>query len=195
MTLFSRRLIAFCLTWSIPTGCLTANQSAGLEAAFAARVVEGRAATHKTKTRTGTQTVVEVRDAKGEPVAGAKVLFQLPKAGPGGTFANGAHALSVETNSAGRAATLGFTPNTDPGSFPVHIHVTHDGASQNLVVWQTNSNDPSGDGVIRSGSSRKWWLAGIIGAGAVFGLVMAARSGGTGDPGYQPGPPVVGAPR
>lgn len=204
MTLGSKQHTGLCMAWILSTGCLTAQvpvsqeisqESADTGAPFAARVVEGDKAAHKTKPRTGAQTVVEVRDAQGNPVAGANVQFQLPKAGPGGNFANSAQALSVETNASGRAATVGFTPNTDPGTFPLYIRVTHSGASQNLIVWQTNSNSRAGDGVVQPRSSWKWLVAGLAGAGAVVGIVLATRSGGSGDPGYRPGPPTVGAPR
>lgn len=195
MILAAKQLIALCLAWVLSTGPLTAQDSPGIAVTFTAHAVEGERAVHRTKTRTGVQTVVEVRDERGSPVAGAKVLFQLPKAGPGGSFADRSQALTVETGSGGRAATVGFKPNTDVGAFPLHIHVVSNGVSQNLVVWQTNSNDPAGDGVIQPNSSRKWWIIGLAGAGAALAIVLATRSGGSGDPGYRPGPPVVGAPR
>ena len=191
----SRQHVALCLAWMLSFGCLSAQEAPGAAGPFTARVVQGQKASHKTRTHTGTQTVVEVLDANGGPVSGAKVTFQLPKAGPGGTFADRSQALTVETDGSGRGATVGFTPNSEPGAFPLYIQVSSNGANQKLVVWQTNSNDPAGEQVIQPRSTRKWLIAGAIAAGAIAGLVLATRSGGSVDPGYQPGPPVVGAPR
>ncbi len=75
-----------------------------------------------------TKAVVEVRDRNNKPVAGALVLFALPKSGPGGSFAGGGQTLSVTTNSSGQAI-ANYTPNQLAGMFNVEVSAQVNGAT------------------------------------------------------------------
>src|ERR1019366_3081178 len=74
-------------------------------------VLEGEGATNNIRQRTARDPVVEVQDENHRPVAGALVLFALPRNGASGTFSNGATTLRVTTDAQGRAAAHGLKPN------------------------------------------------------------------------------------
>jgi hypothetical protein len=66
-------------------------------------VLDGEDGVNIIKKKTAVKPVVEVRDKNDLPVAGALVVFLLPRGGPGGAFAGGARELSVKTGIDGRA--------------------------------------------------------------------------------------------
>ena len=65
-------------------------------------VVEGEGQINNIKQRTAREPVVQAQDENHRPVAGAIVMFTLPSNGAGGTFANGAHTLTVTTRAGAR---------------------------------------------------------------------------------------------
>src|SRR4051812_26332272 len=71
---------------------------------LAIRIVEGDRAINSIKLRRGHDPVVQVVDARGEPVTGAAVTFLLPASGPSATFADGGLSLTVQTDRRGTAA-------------------------------------------------------------------------------------------
>src|SRR6202050_1254666 len=80
-------------------------------------IVEGDGAINNIRQRTAREPIVQVEDENHKPVAGAAVVFALPSQGAGGTFAGGAHTLSVVTDSQGRAVAHGFHPNSVQGQY------------------------------------------------------------------------------
>jgi hypothetical protein len=159
------------------------GQSAGLKIV----VIEGEAAQNNVRTRTATAPVVEVRDENDKPVSGAEVVFQLPAAGPGGSFHGWMRNQTVRTNAEGRAAATGLTPNDELGRFNIKVTATAGTRTATGVIAQSNV---SGGGM-GSGSSRKWWVIGALGAGALAGGIYAATSNGDSGTNGPPGNPVT----
>src|SRR5690349_14164815 len=81
--------------------------SAAQTAALRIVVLEGEAAINVIEQNTAVAPVVEVRDRNNQPVAGAIVRFAVTK---GRATFNGARAISVTTNAAGRAVASGLAP-------------------------------------------------------------------------------------
>src|SRR5581483_7102895 len=61
-------------------------------------IVEGEGAINNIRQRTAREPIVEVQDENHKPVAGAVVVFALTNQGAGGSFAGGAHTLTVVTD-------------------------------------------------------------------------------------------------
>ncbi len=141
-------------------------------------VVEGEGAKNNIRTRTATAPVVEVRDEGDKPVAGAEVIFQLPPAGPGGVFNQWLRLQTVRTDSSGRAAASGFTPNDEEGRFNIKVTVTAGTRAAGAVIAQSNVRGSNGS---RAGAGRTsgWWkVVAVVGAGAVAGGVYAGTRSG-----------------
>lgn len=102
-------------------------------------VLEGEGAINNIKQRTAREPIVEVQDENHRPVAGALVLFALPRTGPSGTFANGATTLRVTTDAQGRAAARGLRPNNISGQFEIAVSASFAGLTAALVVRQVNT--------------------------------------------------------
>src|ERR1700678_749766 len=102
-------------------------------------IVEGDGAINNIRQRTAREPIVQVEDENHKPVAGAAVIFALPGQGAGGTFAGGAHTLSVVTDSQGRAVARGFHPNTVQGQYQIHVTVSNNGQTANATISQSNA--------------------------------------------------------
>lgn len=102
-------------------------------------IVEGEGAINNIRQRTAREPVVEVQDENHRPVAGAAVLFALPRGGASGTFANGATTLSVTTDAQGRAVARGLKPNNVAGQFEIAVTASYAGATAIATIRQTNS--------------------------------------------------------
>ena len=81
--------------------------------------------------------IVEITDANGRPVAGARVSFQVPEEGPGGVFANGLRTDIAITDSGGRAAAHGLQLNHVAGSFGVRITAAKEQARAGTIARQS----------------------------------------------------------
>jgi hypothetical protein len=155
---------------------------------------------------------VRVTDEDGNPVPGSVTGFLLPETGASGTFANGIKALSIVTDSLGRAV-ASFTPNTITGAYQITVTAAFEGKSATGVISQTNTSGSNRVAPAGSGSGLSSTAIGLIAAtaGAVaIGLVLSQK-GESIDPGTQNPPtdttgtgsvritlggtpPVVGAP-
>jgi len=102
-------------------------------------VVEGEGAINNIRQRTVREPIVEVQDENHRPVAGALVLFALPRSGPGGSFANGATTLSVTTDQQGRAAARGFEPNRQTGQYQITVTASYAGVTATAAITQVNT--------------------------------------------------------
>jgi hypothetical protein len=102
-------------------------------------VVEGDGAINNIRQRTAREPIVEVQDENHRPVAGALVLFALPRGGPGGTFPSGARTLSVTTDSQGRAQARGLQPNDVAGEFEIAVTASSAGLRAALAIRQRNA--------------------------------------------------------
>src|SRR5262249_58028693 len=66
-------------------------------------------------TRFPIRLAVTVTDEKGNPVAGALIVFTAPRQGPGGRFAGGRRVVRVRTNGNGIAIAPSFAANLARG--------------------------------------------------------------------------------
>jgi hypothetical protein len=164
---------------SFPATYVAEAQNAG--PALNIVIVEGDGAINNIRQRTAREPIVQVEDENHKPVAGAAVVFALPGQGAGGTFAGGAHTLSVVTDSQGRAVAHGFHPNTVQGQYQIHVTASNNGLSSNATISQSNT--------LAAGAATTATAAGISGkliaviviaaaAAAAGGAYAATHSGG-----------------
>ncbi len=163
-------------------------------------VVEGEGAINNIRQRTAREPIVEVQDENHRPIAGAAVVFTLPTQGAGGTFAGGAHSLTVITDAQGRAVARGLRPNGVKGQFQIHVNASFNGQTASTNITQTNATGGAG------GAPAHTFLSGkviavivVVAAAAIAGGVYAAESGGGSSPAatpttISPGTGTVGAP-
>jgi len=103
------------------------------------KVVAGDGAQHPPGAHAKPLTV-EVTDATGRPVAGARVSFQVPEEGPGGLFANGLRTDIAITDSNGRATGHGLQLNRTAGSFAIRITAAKEQARAGTIARQSIGN-------------------------------------------------------
>ncbi|MBI3665298.1 MAG: carboxypeptidase regulatory-like domain-containing protein [Acidobacteria bacterium] len=102
-------------------------------------VLEGDGAFNNMKKRIGRDPVVEVRDEKDHPVAGAKVVFTLPPDGPSATFDGGGRVFRATTDERGRAATKGLKPNSTEGRYKIAVTASWSSRSGYAAISQSNT--------------------------------------------------------
>ncbi len=140
-------------------------------------VIEGQDARNDLRSGKAVAPVVEVRDEAGNPVAGAEVVFQLPWEGPSGTFHGWLRTQTVRTGSDGRATVEGYAPNDQAGSFEIRVTARQGLKVGTAVIKQTNVGKP-GSSTRASRSGCRWWVVGLLvaGASAISAAVAAAAS-------------------
>jgi hypothetical protein len=150
-------------------------------------ILEGEGAINVIKQRVNREAVVQVVDENNQPVSGAMVVFTLPDTGPGGIFANGSRTLLAHTNSAGKAAAMGFKANSAVGKFQLMISASHKGVATTATVTQTNAVTAAAAGGTAAGTATaaaagisKTLIAVIAIAGAAAAGGAVAASGGNG---------------
>ncbi len=134
-------------------------------------VLAGQDAINNVEKRVVTEPVVEIQDESGTPVAGAEVVFSTPATGPTATFYGATRRTAVTTDDKGQARAQGMTPNTDVGVFEIEVTATHGSVQAETIITQTNSIPPAEKKKGRLG----WRLMTAIGAGALIGVIAAAR--------------------
>jgi hypothetical protein len=132
-------------------------------------VIEGEDAVNVIQQKTAVAPVVEVRDANGQPVAGAVVKFAVTR---GQATFRGAKTISVVTNAAGRANALGFAP-TGAGSLQMSATATWQAATATTTISQTTVLTSAA--VTTSGAG-----AGASGAAGGGGGTAGGAAGGAG---------------
>jgi hypothetical protein len=143
-------------------------------------VVEGDGQINNIKQRTAREPVVQVQDENHKPVAGAVVMFTLPNNGAGGTFANGAHTLTVTTDSQGQAVGRGLRPNGIKGKYQMRVNASFNGLTASATITQTNAVLTAAGAVAAGGISAKLIaVIAVVGAAAAGGAVYATKSGGS----------------
>jgi hypothetical protein len=167
-------------------------------------VVEGESAFNNIHSKTGRNLTVEIRDERNQPVPGAQVVFQLPPGGPGGTYIDAQTMFTTTTDSAGRAHTVGFRPNSTEGRFEIRINASKDGRTGSTVTSQSNTLAGGPANTQNPGPShkKKWILVlAIGGAAAAAGVIVATHGSSGGTAATPPGATIsigtisVGAPR
>lgn len=156
--------------------------------------LQGEGAVNAIRTRTVTEPVVEVRDERDLPVAGAEVTFQLPASGPGGAFPDHTRTFKTTSNAQGQAAAPAFTPDSQPGRFSIRVTAAKNGQTAMLVIPQQNTLEMV---AVTRHHSHKWIIvvAAVGVAALATGLYFALRGGGTPNSiSVSPGPVTVGGP-
>ncbi|MCC6389102.1 MAG: hypothetical protein IT167_00765 [Bryobacterales bacterium] len=143
-------------------------------------VVSGEGAANQIRTRSAVAPVVEIRNDKDQPVAGADVTFQLPQSGPSGFFNGWLRNQTVKTGQDGRAAASGYQPNDEEGRLNMKVTATFGTQTASVVIAQTNvAGSRSSSSAAKSGKAGGWWkIAAVVGAAAIAGGVVAATRGG-----------------
>lgn len=154
-------------------------QAAALSSKLNVTVLEGEGAFNNVKQRLGRNVRIAVRDDAGEPVAGAKVVFNAPAVGPGVTFGKFGNKYETVTDAQGTASTVDLVPNGSEGSFGVRVTVTAGALQQTHLVRQSNTlaggvTDPK-----KGGGGKKALIIGILAGGAAAGLAFGLRGGGS----------------
>jgi hypothetical protein len=111
---------------------LVARTAAAQTAPMKIVVIAGEDAVNVVQQKTAVAPVVEVRDRNDQPVAGATVRFAISK---GRATFNGARTVAVNTDSAGRATAVGFTP-TGTGPLLVSATTTVNGQTSTATISQ-----------------------------------------------------------
>lgn len=161
-------------------------------------VLQGLNGFNNISTKTAIEPVVEVRDDRDLPVAGAEVLFELPRTGASAFFPDKSLQLRTRTNDQGQAAGTGMLPNHIPGRF--EIRVTSGSQQQaGLFIPQRNVIDDKEAARIHVSPWRRkrTWIGLGASAGLSLGLILATRGGspaaGTGNSlSITPGPVNIG---
>jgi hypothetical protein len=148
-------------------------------------VVEGDGAINNIRQRTAREPIVEVQDENHRPVAGALVLFALPRSGPGGTFPNGATTLSVTTDEQGRAVARGLKPNDQSGEYDITITASYAGATATVSITQVNAiaaaaaAGAAGAGTAAGGAAAGGAAAGGIALGTKVAIIAGVSATAT----------------
>ncbi len=122
------------------------------------------------KKKTAVKPVVEVRDRNNLPVAGALVTFSSPGDGPSVVFANGSRSITVTTDAAGRATTLGMKP-VEPGKFQVNVSASFH--SQTATASLSMSNVLNVAAAATAAAAGGTVATGTGGAGLSTGVIVA----------------------
>jgi len=119
--------------------CIVASLAVAQDSVLHIKVVAGDGAQHSAGAQ-GKPITVEVTDATGHPVAGARVSFQVPEEGPGGLFANGLRTDIAITDSNGRATEHGLQLNRTAGSFAIRITAAKEQQRAGTIARQSIGN-------------------------------------------------------
>jgi len=184
--------------------CILASPAGAQDASIKIIVQEGQGAINNIPQHRAKEPVVQVQHEDGEPVAGATVTFLLPDTGPGGTFADGARMLNIQTDAKGQAVGRGLKPNATAGRFLIRVNVSYHGQTASTTIAQINAI-PAG-AAKSGGNGKKFLIIALIGGAAAGGLAaaMGGKSGSssgvsspvTNTPGtvLSPGSPTIQPP-
>lgn len=144
-------------------------------------IVEGDGAINNIRQRTAREPIVQVEDENHKPVAGAAVVFALADQGAGGSFAGGAHTMTVVTDSQGRAVARGFHPNHVQGQYQIHVTASHGGETATASISESNIAAAGAAGSVAAGGISAKLIAIIViaaAAAAAGGAYYATHNGG-----------------
>lgn len=139
-------------------------------------VLQGGGVTHLVNRNRHEFPVVSVSSKEALPVAGARVTFQLPESGPGGTFGKNRTTLTVTTDKQGRAEGRGFRPNKVLGEYTVRVTATHGALSAETNFKQSNAHSSTAEASRRSGRNMAVVYVLIVSASALMGTLAAVKS-------------------
>jgi len=181
-------MTAWLLTLSLPLWGQTSLQI---------RVVEGEGVVYTVGSRATRGVTVEVLDGGGKPVEGAIMRFELPAAGPSGTFPDGQRTAAMTTGADGRVEAWGMQWNRTPGPMELRMIVSKGPLISNGRVGLALTSAPIAvDAALQSPrhSHKKLWIAlAVVGAGGVAILGLAGKSTAAATP-TAVNAPQIGAP-
>ena len=155
-------------------------------------VIGGEGSINNVKQRTAREPVVEVRDRNNRPVAGAVVLFEVPRNGASGSFLGGSPTVRVTTDAQGRAAGQGFRPNQTAGSFSVQVTATYQGATAVATIHMSNALAAgAATGAVAATHGKLIGILIGVGAAAAAGTAYAATHSGGGTSNTPAAPPTT----
>jgi hypothetical protein len=134
-------------------------------------VLEGKNAINSIPLLRSTAPIVEIRDSNDFPVEGATVVFTLPEAGTGGTFAGGSTSFSTRSDSHGQAAAPPVVPKA-AGKFQINVTASIGDRKGETVISQTNSTGTYTGPPVAGRPFYKRKLTWLIAGGAVAAIVI-----------------------
>jgi len=166
------------------------------------QIVAGQAAIHNIRQRVASGIQVQVIDGENHPISGARVNFELPNNGAGGTFAKDSTSATATTDALGRAFVRGFRANDIAGKFTIAVSASYGGETAHATITQFNvlvekASHKSSNGKVVA-------ILGIVGAAAAGGAYAATHKSASPAPstpapvptiGISPGTGVAGPPR
>jgi hypothetical protein len=155
---------------AVVISCILASPAGAQDAGIKIVVQEGQGAINNIPQHRAKEPVVQVQHEGGEPVVGATVTFLLPDTGPGGTFADGARMLNIQTDEKGLATGRGLKPNATAGRFVIRVNASYHGQTANTTVAQINAIPA---GATSGGNGKKFLIIALIGGAAAGGLAAA----------------------
>ena len=156
--------------WAALISCLLASPAGAQDAGIKIVIQEGQGAINNIPQRRAKEPVVQVQHEDGEPAVGATVTFLLPDTGPGGTFADGARMLNIQTDDKGLAVGRGLKPNATAGRFVIRVTASYHGQTASTTIAQINAIPA---GATKGGSGKKFLIIALIGGAAAGGLAAA----------------------
>ena len=177
--MFTAKLSAATLVVALLQPGLFAQTSGGLKIA----IVEGHNERNNIKLKLAVTPIVEVRDERDRLVPGARISFVLPNFGAGGRFADGTQSMLVWTDSQGRAAATGLTPNSTEGKFNIRVTATYSDKTGSAIIVQENTaadgpQKPASTTEIKKKSNKWVYVVAAAGGAAVAGIFATRGSSG-----------------
>ena len=114
------------------------NAGAAAPKALFITILEGEGELNDIRARTAREPIVQVEDENHKPVAGALVLFAIPKGGAAAANFSGLSSLTVRTGADGRAIGRGFHVTRHTGNFEIAVTATVATVEVAAVIHETN---------------------------------------------------------
>ena len=177
---------------------LFTNLMRAQEPALKIAVVAGEGTRQQISQKVRVEPAVQVQDETGKSIEGAAVVFTMPSSGPGGTFENGGHSLTVATDALGRATAHGLHLNRLKGPFDIHVTATYQDRTANTTISEISVTSTKHTGGAFGVSTKMWVIVGLS-VVLIAGAIIAAKQLKSGpNPNVltaTPGVPVVGGPK
>lgn len=189
--------LGFAQTPQVP---VPANGPQTVPSALKIIVLQGNNSTNSISLGQSVTPIIEVRDQNEFPVEGARILFSLPAAGPGGTFPGNQPSFTTRTDSQGQASAP-FIVNGLSGRFRIAVVATSGNRKGEAQIEQINSvGGYIGPVLSHRPWYKKWYILAIVGGAAAAGTAIALQHGSGSSSSSStitiiPGGPVFGAPR
>ena len=144
-------------------------------------ILEGENDLNDVRARTAREPIVQVEDENHKPVAGALVLFTIPRGGVAGANFSGLNTLSVRTGADGRAVGHGFQLTRHTGNFTIEVVATFAAVEAAVSIHETNF--AKGSRLSNYTANHPTLVTTLVGAGAVIAaatvIAVEAQPGAT----------------